>query len=73
VKSGIDTILNTGSDILEEAKEAGVGSHAEATRSKELGKLHSLTDFSGHLAVSTLRQFSLFLSSITVLAVDYNI
>ncbi|TVU34187.1 hypothetical protein EJB05_16018 [Eragrostis curvula] len=35
VKSGIETILNTGSDILEKAK-AELGSHSEASRSKEL-------------------------------------
>lgn len=35
VKSGIETILHTGSGILEKAK-AELGSHSEATRSKEL-------------------------------------
>lgn len=40
VKSGIDTIMQTGSGILEKAK-AEFGSQSEATRSKEPGKLHS--------------------------------
>lgn len=40
VKSGIETILHRGSGILEKAK-AEFGSHSEATRSNEPGKLHS--------------------------------
>jgi hypothetical protein len=40
VKSGIETILHKGSGLLEKAKEE-VGGHSEASRSKELGKLHS--------------------------------
>jgi len=40
VKSGIETILHKGSGLLEKAKEE-LGSHSDASRSKELGKLHS--------------------------------
>jgi hypothetical protein len=40
LKSGIDTIMHTGSGILEKARTE-FGSHSEGTRSKELGKSHS--------------------------------
>ena len=40
MKSGIETILHKGSGLLEKAKEE-LGSHSDASRSKDLGKLHS--------------------------------
>jgi hypothetical protein len=40
LKSGIDTIMHTGSGILEKARTE-FRSHSKVTRSKELGKSHS--------------------------------
>ncbi|GJN18592.1 hypothetical protein PR202_gb05766 [Eleusine coracana subsp. coracana] len=63
VKSGIETILHTGSSILERAK-AELGSHSEATRSKDLGKLHSFRVTSNEEWLPCKNHESLFLNPV---------